>query len=272
MISVLRLEAAGVVRARWLAAAIAVSVGTVLFFWGLAARESSILAFTGYSRVVTGTGLAALLVLPLLALFATTQAVTTAKTQGVLEWYLSHPVSRSGVFWSLFLPRVAAVSGPVAVAVVLLGAVAALSGQPIDPSLLGRLLGWLLGQGFCFAALGLWVSIASPSPEQALLRGLGIWLASAALVDFALIGAMLQWNLPPRAVFLLGALNPVQAGRLGLLSADGADLGVLGPVGTWLSGALGPHLTLAYGLGWPVAVGLLALGAAWRRFSRGDVI
>ena len=68
-----RLEAVGVVRARWLVAALAVAGGTVAFFWALASRESAILQFTGYTRVVTGTGLAALLGLPLLALFGTTQ-------------------------------------------------------------------------------------------------------------------------------------------------------------------------------------------------------
>jgi ABC-type transport system involved in multi-copper enzyme maturation permease subunit len=268
----LRLEALGVVRARWLGAALLVAAGTVAFFWALASRESAILAFTGYTRVVTGTGLAALLGLPLLALFATTQAVTWARSQGVLEWYLSHPVSRGALFQALLLPRLAAIAGPAILAVVLLAGMAAVVGQPVAGSLLLRMLGLLLGQAFCFASLGLWVSIASRSAEQALLRGLVLWLACVALLDFALIGAMLQWNLPPRTVFLLSAINPVQAGRLGFLSGTDPDLGVLGPVGTWVATTLGPSGTLAYGLLWPVTVGTLALGLGWARFRRGDLL
>jgi ABC-type transport system involved in multi-copper enzyme maturation permease subunit len=268
----LRLEAAGVVRARWLAAALAVAGGTVAFFWALASRESAILAFTGYTRVVTGTGLAALLGLPLLALFGTTQAATWARSQGVLEWYLSYPVSRGALFRALLVPRLAAVAGPAVLAVILLAAMAAVSGQPIAFGLLSTMLALLLGQAFCFAAIGLWISIASRSAEQALLRGLLVWLTCVALLDFALVGAMLQWNLPPRTVFLLSAINPVQAGRLGFLGGTDPDLGVLGPVGTWVATTLGPSGTLAYGIAWPVVVGGLALAAGWRAFRKGDLL
>jgi hypothetical protein len=134
------------------------------------------------------------------------------------------------------------------------------------------MLGLLLGQAACFAAIGLLVSVTSRSAEQALLRALVVWLACVALLDFALIGAMLQWNLPPRTVFLLSAINPVQAGRLGFLAGTDPDLGVLGPVGTWVATTLGPTGTLAYGLLWPITVGAAALGGAWARFRRGDLL
>jgi ABC-2 type transport system permease protein len=272
VIALARLEAMGVVRARWLTAALLVALGTVAFFFALASRESAILEFTGYGRVVTGTGMAALLALPLLALFATTQAVTAARSQGVLEWYLSHPVARRDVFVSLLVPRLAAVCGPALLSVLSLGVLSYSTGQPLEAGLLSRMLGLLLGQAFCFASLGLCVSIVSSSAEQALLRGLILWLGSVALLDFALIGAMLQWNLPARTVFLVSALNPVQAGRLGLLSGADPDLGVLGPVGTFIATELGPQGTLVYALGWPVLVGGLALLLGWARFRRGDLL
>ena len=79
MTPILRLEIAQVMRARWLVGTLLAAALVVAFFVALATRESAILAFTGYTRVVTGVGTAALLGLPLLALFATTQAVTAAR-------------------------------------------------------------------------------------------------------------------------------------------------------------------------------------------------
>lgn len=272
MNALLELETSAVMRARWLVAAMGVAAAVVAFFVVLATRESSVLAFTGFSRVITGTGMAGLLFLPLLALFSTVQAFVSARSSGTLEWYLSYPVSRSACFNSLVLPRLLAVGGPVVVAVLALAGAAAFYGQPVPASMLVRLLALLMGQAFCFSGIGTWLSVRSTSADRAVLSALVAWFVSVALIDFALIGAMLRWNLPPHVVFLLSAANPVQAGRLGLLSAADPNLGTLGPVGTWLTVALGPTGTLAYALLWPLVVGLLAFALARRRFLRDDVL
>lgn len=272
MIELLRLEAAGVLRARVLAVSTGAAAVLVLLFVALASRESVVVSFTGFDRVLTGLGLASLLLVPLLALFATVLSISAARQRGVLEWYLSHPVSRDAVFWSMWWPRVAAAGGPLLAAVIAIGAAAAAFGEPVPAASLLRLGAILSGQILCFAAIGTWLSVTAPSIEQALLRGIVVWTASTTLLDFALIGALLRWHLPPYAVFALAAANPVQAGRLGLLTGSDPDLGVLGPVGTWLTLTLGPTGTLAYGLGWPVALAGVALFAARWSFVRRDLL
>ena len=272
MTALTRLELGAVLRARWLAASSLVAAIGVAFFLALASRESSIVRFTGFGRVVDGVGTAALLVLPLLAVLATAQSITAARSQGALEWLLSHPVSRAECFRAMLLPRLGAVLAPVVVALLVLAIAAALGGQPIAPLLLLRLLALLGGQAACFTAIGFLVSITAPSSEQALLRGLGVWLVAVALLDFALIGLLLRFHLPPGALFWLSALNPVQAGRLGLLGGTDPQLGVLGPVGTYIATTLGPHLTLVYALGWPLVVAGIAVAIGRWRFARGDLL
>jgi ABC-type transport system involved in multi-copper enzyme maturation permease subunit len=188
-----------------------------------------------------------------------------------LEWYLSHPVSRDGVFAALLLPRLVAVAGPAVAAVIGLEVAALAFGEPIAPALVLRLTAILVGQALCFAALGTWVSVGAPSVEQALVRAVAVWLGCAMVLDFALVGAMLRWNLPPHVVFAISALDPIQAGRLGLLSGADAELGVLGPVGTWLATTLGPVGTLGYAIGWPLVVTAIALLRARRSFVRRDL-
>lgn len=269
--AVYRLELRAVLRARWFVASIVLALGLVGFFAVVAARESAVIGFTGYGRVLSGVVQASLLFVPLLALFSTVQAVTGARQDGVLDWYLSYPNSRARCFWALFLPRLGAVMGPLAGAVLGLGVVAIVLGEAVPATLLVRYLALLLTQAFCFAGLGVLVSATSRSPEQALLRGLLVWMGAAALVDFVVLGVLLRWDLPPYAVFALAGVNPVQAGRVGILAGVDASLGVLGPVGTWLTTTLGAGWTLAYGLGWPLCLGALALGGARFAFGRRDL-
>lgn len=272
MNAVLRLEAAGVVRGRWFVVSLMVSLGLVLFFVAMATRESAVIGFTGFGRVVTGTALASLLFLPLIALFATVVAVPVARQQGVLEWYMSHPISRGGLFWGIYLPRLLAVAGPILAMVGLLALVAAAMGRPLPWDMALRLVLLLLGQGFCFSSLGMLVSVRARAPENALMRAMILWLLAVALIDFALIGVLLRWKLSPYAVFFLAGLNPVQAGRLGILAGADPDFGLLGPVGTWMAIHLGSTGVLSYALGWPLVLGGGALALARRSFVRRDLM
>jgi ABC-type transport system involved in multi-copper enzyme maturation permease subunit len=260
-----------VLRARWLAVSCALAAGLVAFFVVLATRESAVLAFTGFDRVVSGVGVAGLLFLPLLAVLSTSQSIPQARQNGALEWILSHPVSRTACFWSLFVPRALAVCGPVIGAVLALGLAAAMLGETVPFGPLARFLVLLAGQGVCFAALGMAAGALSRSAEQSLLAALVVWASAVALLDFALIGTMLRWQLPPELVFALAAFNPVQAGRLGLLAGMDPDLGLLGPVGTWIAIHLGPGLTFGYAVAWPIVLSAGALALAHAAFRRRDV-
>lgn len=267
-----RLQVREVLRARWFAGAVVLAALLVGFFGLVAARESLVVGFTGFGRVMSGVVLASLVFQPLLAVFSTTQAVPGARQQGALEWYLSHPVSPARCFWGLYLPRVAAVGLPALVAVAVLQGLAAALGAPVGAGLLGQFLALLLGQTLCFSALGMGIGVIARSPEQALMGGLSLWAASAALVDFVLLGLLLRWDVPPQAVFLLAVLNPMQSGRVALLAGLDPGLGTLGPVGTWAATTLGPAATIAFGLLWPVAVGAAALAVSRWAFLRSDAI
>ncbi|MEQ1564558.1 MAG: ABC transporter permease subunit [Myxococcota bacterium] len=271
MIALLRLEAAGVLRTRVAVVSVAAAAALVGLFVALASRESAIVSFTGFGRVITGTGLAALLFLPLLSMFSTVQSVVAARQQGVLEWYLSHPVSRDAAFLAMLVPRLVAVAGPALAAVLGLALAALGFGEPVGLAAVARLAAILVGQALCFGALGMWISVGAPSVEQALVRGVGLWLTCAMVLDFALVGAMLRWRLPPHLVFAISAIDPIQAGRLGLLAGADAELGVLGPVGTWVTTTFGGTWTTVYAIGWPLALAALAGLAARRAFVRRDL-
>ena len=99
-----------------------------------------------------------------------------------------------------------------------------------------------------------------------------LWAFAVVLVDFGLIGLMLQWRLNPHTVFLLASLNPVQAARMALLAGASPDLTVLGPVGFYLANRIGAGGLYLLGVSWPWAVGLLACIAASLHFRKADLV
>jgi ABC-2 type transport system permease protein len=125
---------------------------------------------------------------------------------------------------------------------------------------------------WAYLGIGLWISSVAKTLERAVVLALLVWLASAALHDFALIGLLLQWRMPTPVVFGLAALNPVEAARLAVLAAVDPDLSLLGPVGFWIANQLGPQWTYGLGLGWPAVVGTVAVLLAGRRVAKRDAV
>jgi hypothetical protein len=124
----------------------------------------------------------------------------------------------------------------------------------------------------CFCAIGVAISAVARTTARALTYWVLTWLACVALLDFGVIALLLRTPLPPRLVFVLAALNPVESARLALLSAAEPDLATLGPVGFYLANELGSGLLFALGVAWPLAFGALVLALAWRAFGRDDLV
>ncbi|MBZ0251883.1 MAG: ABC transporter permease subunit, partial [Candidatus Methylomirabilis sp.] len=214
-----------------------------------------------------------LLALPLLALTATGQTVNQARESGALELLFSHPFSREGYYLAVTLSRFGVLVAPLLALV----AAMALYGRFVQ----GEAVPWAFALRatlvsasllWAFTGLGLMVSTLVANQAKALMLALLLWAAGVALLDFALVGAMLQWRLNPAGVFILAALNPVEAARMALLSAAEPELSVLGPVGFYLANRVGPDALLALGVLWPTAVGALAWGAGFRAFRKGDLV
>jgi ABC-2 type transport system permease protein len=269
-----QLELSDALRSRWFAFTGGVyGLVFAVFVW-LGLRESSVMGFTGLSRVVLNMANAIVLSVPLVALVATCQAVVRARGSGFFELIFSQPVRRTDWFAAAFAARALVVLGPLAA---LFGV--ALLVSPLldggDISLLpvvGKSLLVTASLAWSFLGIGLWISAASRLPERATVLALLVWLTAGALHDFAVIGLLLQFRVPAGAVFALAAANPTEAARIAVLSSADPDLSVLGPVGFWLANALGPTRALLVGVLWPLALGTFGLWRARRRLLASDLV
>lgn len=273
VIATSRLEMGEVLRSRWLpvSSALYAVLAAILVIFGM--RESDVLGFTGMNRVMLSFVHVLVLVLPLLALTATTQVVTRAREDGTLELLFSHPLSRTGYLAALTLTRFLVLVLPLAI---LLVAMALLGrfffGEEIPWRMTLRAIAVSAALLWAFVGLGLAVSARTRNQARAMVWGLLLWAACVALLDLALVGLLLQWRVDARSLFVLASVNPVQSARLALLSGVEPDLGTLGPVGFYLSHKLGGPALLAIGLAWPAAVGTMGWAWALRTFRRGDLV
>ncbi|MFN0064240.1 MAG: ABC transporter permease [Myxococcaceae bacterium] len=273
ILAVIRLDLSEVRRSRWLLFCTAVylllSVGFV--FFGM--RESTVVGFTGVGRTLLSLVHALLLLLPLLALTATGQVINRAREDGTLELLLTQPLRRSSYFLGVALTRFFVLLAPLLVtllALALLGRFA--FGQEVPWGFLFQALNISAALIAAFAGLGLGVSTWVRYPARAVTWILVLWALAVVLVDFGLITVMLQWRLNPQTVFLLAALNPVQAARMGLLSGTSTDLASLGPVGVYLATQVGPVGLYGLGVVWPWAFGLIFFFMASLSFRKSDIV
>ncbi|MCB1152855.1 MAG: ABC transporter permease subunit [Deltaproteobacteria bacterium] len=270
--AIARLDLSEVLRSRWLIFCVALYAVIGLVFVFVALRESTVLSFTGMSRVLFSFCHAILLVLPLLALTATGHVVNRSRDEGTLELLFSHPVTRSGYFLAVTLVRVVVLIAPLAVLIVGMAIVGRfVFGEAIRWAFLGNLLLLSSSLLWTFVGCGLAISVLVPNQAKAMIYVLLTWGISVAVMDFGLIGLMLQWRINPEGVFALALINPVQAARMALLSSAEPSLAVLGPVGFYMANRVGASMLLTLGIVWPVVAGALAWVVGYRRFRYQDL-
>ncbi|MCC6552580.1 MAG: ABC transporter permease subunit [Polyangiaceae bacterium] len=273
LVACARLDFGEVLRSRWiLSAAMIYGVAAAIFVL-VGLRESTVLGFTGMGRVLLSFCHALLVLLPLLALTATAQVINRARDDGTLELLFSHPLSRGGYFVAVSMTRYLSLVLPLLLLIVAMALGAALAfGEAIPWRILGRTLGVSATLLWTFVGAGLAVSTLTRNQTKAIVYALILWALAVALLDFALIGLLLRWRLDARAVFLLAALNPVQAARLALLSGVDPELGAFGPVGFYLATRVGGAALLALGLAWPTLAGVACWSLGLLSFRRGDLV
>ena len=271
--AVARLDLAEVMRSRWMLFCAGVYALLSAIFVLVGMRESTMMGFTGMGRVLLSLSHALVLLLPLLALTATGHLINRSREDGTLELLFTHPIRREAYFIAVTLVRLGVLIVPL---VVVMGAMAIFGsvafGQQIPWDFLGRALSVSAALLVSFVGGGIAVSTLVRNQTRATIWLLVLWSLAVALLDFALIGMMLQWRLHPQSVFVLASLNPVQTARIALLSGLSAELSVLGPVGFFLSHRLGAQVLYAVGLTWPLLVGAGTWFLALRSFRRADIV
>lgn len=235
-------------------------------------RESTIMGFTGITRVLFSWSHGLVFFLPLLAMTTTTTTVIQYRENGGLEFFLSQPVSRGVFFLALTVSRFMALILPLIVILVITFVIGMFSESiyrfdyGINFFFISFSLLW------CFLSLGLYLSEKNRSQVRAIVLMILIWMIAVILIDIFLVGLILQFSPSSPLVFFLTELNPVQAARLALLIELDLNLSTLGPVGFFVAHRLGSTSVFFIGFLWPLILGTFFWLLAKQNFDRSDLI
>lgn len=202
--------------------------------------------------VVVSLASLSILLLPLIALLLSFDAVVGEAERGTLLLLLAGPVQRWQVVLGKFLGQIAIL----AVATVLgygtaALAVAARSGMPDTEAFaaFATLIGSSILLGAAFVALGLLVSVLVRERQTAAGAALGLWLVFAVLYDLALLGALVAdagRHMTPGLLEALLLANPADAFRLLNLTGFAGVQALSGMAG--LAGEVSPPLSIMVGV------------------------
>ena len=208
--------------------------------------------------VVVSLASLSILLLPLIALLLSFDAVVGEAERGTLLLLLAGPVLRWQVVLGKFLGQIAILAVATALGYgVAAVAVAARSGAP-DWAAVGAfatLIGSSVLLGAAFVALGLLVSVLVRERQTAAGVALGLWLGAAVIYDLALLGVLAAdagRHVTPALLEALLLLNPADAFRLLNLTGFSGVQALSGMAG--LAGEVGPPVSwmVAALLAWTV--------------------
>ena len=242
----------------------------VMFATGI--TESQVVGFVGLSRLMITFMQVSMVILPIYVLISTVRSVVGDKENGVLEYYLSLPISFRSYYWGKFLSRFFVIYVPVFIA--FFGA--ALWGLIINLDVPWDLFvlysGLLAMMVFFFLGLSMFLSTVSKSQEMALSTAFIIWLFLVAFMDILLIGMMLKMRINPEVVIIAGLFNPLQVFRTGSLILFDPKLTVLGPVSYYILDTVSRTTFIIFSLAYPFLLGFLFSVFGCRYFKKHDVV
>jgi len=262
----LQRELAGAIRARWFLVYSAVFLLGGVLVTAFGGADTALHGYRGFAKAFGGLVHLALLFVPLMALFPATAAIAEERESGALEYTLAQPVT----FGEIYIGKWAGVSSALLLSLIIgfgvAGAVGAARGVPVR--LLLELFGFVVLLGLAFVGIGLALSVVAGSRARATTAAVVLWLVLVTLGTLGVIATFVRWGTPEAVLVTWAFLNPVEAFRLGVVSALDADLSLLGPVGARIVdgiGAGGARLAAAGSLLiWASGPALFG----WHRFRR----
>lgn len=206
-------------RNRWLQ-----SITVLLFFLaiGIAYLGGAVagqIGFTGLSNTIVSLASLAVLIMPLIALLLSYDAIVGEDESGTLLLLSAYPISKADFFLGKWLGRTAVLAVSLGLG---FGSAATVLLFTTDTASLELLLAFgvfvlsALMLGMSFIAVGMWVSSVSKARTQAAGIALIIWFFAAVLFDLLVLGGLVLTQGKIESAVLAGVLllNPTDIFRM----------------------------------------------------------
>lgn len=257
------------IRNRWVAATTLLLAGLALTLVLLGSAPVGAVGVDPLAVVVVSLASLSILLIPLIALLLSFDAVVGEAERGTLLLLLAYPIAR----WQVVLGKFLGYAAILALATVVgygaagaaLSATKGAAGESWD--VFGAMIGTTILLGCAFIALGMLCSIVARERATAAGLAVSLWLVFVLVYDTAIVGLLVfdQGRTVTSAVLdLLLLLNPADAYRLFNLTGDEGVALLAGLAGPGGGGRLPQGVLLASLLAWI----LVPLAAAMLLFRR----
>ncbi len=206
-------------RNRWLQ-----SITVILFLLalGIAYLGGAVagqVGFTGLSNTIVSLASLAVLILPLIALLLSYDAIVGEDESGTLLLLSAYPITSFQLFMGKWLGRCFVLGASIFVGFGCAALILAFTTNVIVTELLLAFSIFMVSAlllGMSFLAIGMWISSISKTRGQAAGIALIVWLFSAVLFDLLLLGILVMSEGHIESNFLVGLLlaNPTDVFRM----------------------------------------------------------
>lgn len=259
-------------RSRWFLVYLLIFGGLMALFFITGITDSSVMGFTGLSRLLLIYIQVTIIILPIFILITTVKTISNDKEQHILEYMLSFPISLKAYYWGKMVGRFVVVFLPVFVAL-LIGVIwGVFKGGEIPLSILLLYSGMIISLSVVFLGISFFISSLVKSSEVGLGASFVVWITLLAFIDIALIGLMLSNRYSDDLIISIALLNPLEVFRVGAIMLFDPELTVMGPVAYFLLDSFGKTLFMLYSLLYPILLGTIFAFLGYLYFKKKDIL
>ena len=226
-------EAAESLKNRWFIIYTVCFAALALLVLLIATSGSEVAGFTGYGKTAASLINLVLLFVPLIALITGGISIASERESGTLTYLLSHPVTKSEVFFGKFAGLLITIWFSIAIGFGMAGIGVSLRGGGGDVSsyLVTLLLSALLAASLL--SIGFLISVFSEKASKAIGISVFVWLLCIVLGDLGIIGTAAVMDLGIKQVLALALLNPAEVFKIASVLVLSPRFEILGPVGIY---------------------------------------
>ena len=199
--------------------------------------------FAGFGKTAAGLLNLIMLVVPLMALTAGAASIAGERERGTLLYLVAQPVARSEILLGKFLGLALALCCALLFGFGLSALALAIRTGAVGFGAFVTLVGMACALACAMLSVGMLVSVLSRRAGIATGVSMFVWLVFVFVSDLGLMAGALLFKLRAQAVFAIAIANPLQAFKMGVVTAMNGSLDVLGPVGVYSTQNFGAALS-----------------------------
>ena len=259
-------------RSKWFIVYLLIFSGLIAIFFVSGVTNSRVLGFSGLTRLLLLFIQICIVIVPIFILISTVRSISGDRESGLLEYFLSFPLSLKEYYFGKVLGRVFVVFAPLLFALIISVLIGIVKGTKIPWDIFFFYTLLLLALSVVFLSFGFLISSMVKNQEMGQGVAFLLWLILIAFLDIALIGLMLKSAFRETTIYTIALLNPIELFRIAAISLFDPNLAVIGPAAYFILDKFTPTIFIIYTFAYSVIISVLCFFIGYYVFAKKDLV